>query len=203
MSRLDLGWGDTMANSYTVDGSFCIFWLVLPPTVHSHDVPFHSLSGSIIQFQVLKPRLVFGVTERFDHVVFQPRVVASWADQQLGRVKGCRSLSLESCCKRRLYSRLNRLAFRCWCWSFCLRISSSRGLGLVCCRLKCCQSCFKFSNFVLGTGICLDGRGPSLKLVSNLFCQTLDSFSFLQCMAILESFVLCQFVKVNATGAEL
>ena len=81
--------------------------------------------------------------------------------------------------------------------------ASSSGLGLVCGRLECCQSCFKFSNFVLGAGICLDGWGPSLKLVSDLFCQALDSFPFLQCMAILESFVLCQFVKVNSTGAEL
>ena len=86
-------------------GSFCIFWLVLPPMVHSHNIPFHGLSGSIVQFQVLEPHFVLGITEGFDHIAFQPWVVASWADQQLGRVKGCRSLSLESCCKRRLYSR--------------------------------------------------------------------------------------------------
>ena len=148
-----------MANSYTVDGSFCIFWLVLPPMVHSHDVPFHSLSGSIIQFQVLKPRLVFGVTERFDHVVFQPRVVASWADQQLGRVKGCRSLSLESCCKRRLYSRLNRLAFRCWCWSDLLEDFQQQGLGIGLLPLEVLPILLQVQQFCVGNWYLLGWTG--------------------------------------------
>ena len=184
-----------------MNSSLCFIWLALPPIIHCHNVSFDGLSGGVVKLQVFEPGFVFRVTEGINHVVFQPLIVAARTNQQLSWVKCCRSLALKSCFNGGWYSRWRTWSFRCLSWYLCLVTGSS--WRLVGSSWQCSQSSFQLSYLVLRAGISLSWRGPSLQLVSNLFCQTLDSFSFLQCLAILKSLVLCQFVKVNSTTSKL